>query len=142
LADTERELLERLDLFTEARQGPVWPLALRVMSWAGTRLSRALGRVALAVLWFLFIAQIYVAEFLQNHGAWGWLNQPLVQLPWFHYVPARLKNPTGEVVFVLLLTLVVLLIRSLAGKAQRLKPRMNPAQRSRNQTKVTTDGHR
>jgi hypothetical protein len=49
------------------------------------------GAVALAaLLWLAFVAQIFVSEFLHYHPFVGWLNQPLVLLPWFHYVPPGL----------------------------------------------------
>jgi hypothetical protein len=48
--------------------------------------------VALFLVWFSFVAQIYVSEFLLK-SSWGhgWVNQPLVQLPWFNYIPPGLK---------------------------------------------------
>jgi hypothetical protein len=49
----------------------------------------ALGALA-AALWFTFVAQIYVSEFLNYHGVRGWVNQPLVHAPWFRYVPGHL----------------------------------------------------
>lgn len=35
----------------------------------------------LIVVWFAFIAQIYVAQFA-NHAWWNWINHPLIGLPW------------------------------------------------------------
>jgi hypothetical protein len=43
-----------------------------------------------AALWFAFVAQIFVSEFFNYHPVVGWLNQPLVHLPWFRYIPAGL----------------------------------------------------
>jgi hypothetical protein len=45
------------------------------------------------VLWFTFISQTYVSEFLNYHSEYGlaWLNNPLVQLPFFRFIPAGLK---------------------------------------------------
>lgn len=48
---------------------------------------------ATIMLWFGFVAQIYVSEFLVYHPMRGWMNQPLVQLPWYNYTPAHLRNP-------------------------------------------------
>ena len=47
---------------------------------------------ALALVWFAFVAQIFVSEFLNYHPGVGWLNQPTAQAPWFHYIPGHLKN--------------------------------------------------
>ena len=41
-------------------------------------------------VWFTFVAQIYVREFIAYHPLQGFMNQPLVQLPWFRYVPRSL----------------------------------------------------
>ena len=111
LAENERKILERLGL-AAAKPGPVRHRFVRLIAWAGTRLGRIITGAMLFFIWFGFVAQIYIAEFFNNHGGRGWLNQPLVQLPWFHYVPARLKNPMGEVVGTILIFLVFLLIAS------------------------------
>ncbi len=44
-------------------------------------LSGVLAGTAALVLWALFVALIYVGQFL-NHDWLGWLNHPLVLLPW------------------------------------------------------------
>ncbi len=56
------------------------------------------GAVAAAGLfiWFTFVAQIYVSQFLNYHSMQGWLNQPLVQAPWFSYVPGALREAASE----------------------------------------------
>jgi len=87
---------------------------VRFLAWTGSRLGRIAGGVALFVIWFSFVAQIYIAQFFSYHGGLGWLNQPLVQLPWFHYVPSRLKNPAQEIFLVLLAWLIALLASSVA----------------------------
>ena len=67
----------------------------------------------LGLIWFTFVAQIYIAQFFQAHGGMGWINQPLVQLPWFHYLPARLNNPWLGVISALLAWFVAVLIWSI-----------------------------
>jgi len=109
LAQNEREALERLELI-EVRPQPQRHLFVRLIAWTGTRLGRLVSAGALVLIWFSFVAQIYIAEFLMNHRAIGWLNQPLVQLPWFRYLPAGLKNPAGEVFGALLVFLALLLM--------------------------------
>ena len=109
LAANEREILERLALL-EPQPQPARHRFVRLLAWAGTRLGRIISGAALFFIWFGFVAQIYIAEFFNSHGGRGWLNQPLAQLPWFHYVPARLKNPAGEVIGAILVFLVMLLI--------------------------------
>lgn len=53
--------------------------------------STAIAAAALFV-WFTFVAQIYVSEFLNYHPIRGWLNQPLVNAPWFSYIPQALRE--------------------------------------------------
>jgi hypothetical protein len=49
--------------------------------------------VALFFVWFFFIGQAYISEFIMKteYGR-GWLNQPYVQLPWFNYIPSELAK--------------------------------------------------
>ncbi|MBT7097124.1 hypothetical protein HN937_07090, partial [Candidatus Poribacteria bacterium] len=58
----------------------------------GARTLTALWLLALGAVWFAFVAQIFVSEFLNYHPGVGWLNQPTAQAPWFHYVPGHLKK--------------------------------------------------
>jgi hypothetical protein len=102
LGANEEEVLERLDLLHPENPRRRHVL-VRFVAWTGTRMGRVSATVALVLAWFVFVAQIYVAEFFNYHGAFGWLNQPLVQLPWFHYLPARIKNPGQEVLGAILL---------------------------------------
>jgi hypothetical protein len=126
LAESERGALERLDLL-QLRPQPARHFFVRFVAWAGTRAGRIVSAVALVLIWFSFVAQIYIAEFLNYHQARGWLNQPLVQLPWFHYVPARLKNAAGEVFFFIFLLLLWLLVASIvrAFRAARRHARLH-----------------
>ncbi|MEM1198565.1 MAG: hypothetical protein AAGI06_04575 [Pseudomonadota bacterium] len=51
---------------------------------APTSLRRWPGLIAnllLALLWFSFIAALFVAQFA-NHAWWNWVNSPIVGLPW------------------------------------------------------------
>jgi hypothetical protein len=111
LAPNERDLLGRLDLLT-VRAQPERHVLVRFMAWAGTRLGRVAGGAILAFVWFSFVAQIYITEFLNYHAGRGWLNQPLVQLPWFRYLPTAARNPLVDLSSALLLLLVFFLIRS------------------------------
>jgi len=109
LAPLEFETLQWLNLL-EARPTPARHFFVRSITWTGTRVGRTASTVALALIWFTFVAQIYVTEFLQYHSGLGWMNQPLVQLPWFHYVPARLKSPWGDISFAILVWLLASVI--------------------------------
>ncbi|MFM1919977.1 MAG: hypothetical protein RLZZ303_1611, partial [Candidatus Hydrogenedentota bacterium] len=48
------------------------------------------------VLWFGFVAQIYVRQFLNYVPLYGWMNQPLVHAPWLRYIPDHLENAASE----------------------------------------------
>ena len=66
---------------------------------AGSTTSLALfsaGIFATALIWFTFVAQIFISTFLKYDQAVAWLNQPLIQLPWFRYIPPHIQNPAGE----------------------------------------------
>ena len=115
LAANERTALARLNLL-RLRPPPLRNSFVKFLAWSTTRAGRAAGTVLIALLWFTFVAQLYVAEFFNYHTVMAWVNQPLVQLPWFHYVPVRLKNPTGEFLLAVLVILVALVVRSLARR--------------------------
>jgi hypothetical protein len=55
-----------------------------------------LRRLAFALLfwiWFAFVAQVYVSEFLNHHPVVGFLNHMLVQFPCFDFVPLGTLTP-------------------------------------------------
>ena len=90
LGEVEWEAFHRLDLL-QIQPQPVRHVFVRIVAWAGTRAGRTTASVLIALVWFTFVAQIFATEFLNYHPGVGWLNQPLVQLPWFRYIPAQLK---------------------------------------------------
>ncbi len=86
LDDREAQVLGELNLL-EGRAQPQRHVLLRISINMTNRAARwTCGGIA-ALLWFTFVAQIFVAEFLNHHPIIGWMNQPLVQLPWFKYLP-------------------------------------------------------
>lgn len=92
LAENEWETMHRLNLLT-VQPAPARHFLVRTIAWLGTKVGRATTGFALFLVWFTFVAQIYVSEFfLKSPAGRGWLNQPLVQLPWFNYIPPGLKN--------------------------------------------------
>jgi hypothetical protein len=96
LAEVERRELERLDL-VQISPPRSRHLLIRTALSTSKYVLRGLGFAALTFVWFTFVAQIYIAEFFMYHPVVGWLNQPLVQLPWFRYVPAQLQSPGPEI---------------------------------------------
>jgi len=75
---------------------------------------------ALFFVWFAAtVAQVYIAQFLKYLGAPAWLNQPLIQLPLFRYIPSRLENPLGPLAVAALVALAAGLIRSVYLKVSR-----------------------
>ncbi len=91
LAASERETLDRLGLVrlrTEAPQHPV----VRAAVWTTTRAARMAFATCAVLFWLSFIAQTFVAQFFHYRGAKVWLNQPLVQAPWFSFIPEGLTK--------------------------------------------------
>jgi hypothetical protein len=120
LTALERAALERLGLPAVPAR-PERNLFVRVVAWTGTRLGRVTAGIGLVFVWFSFIAQIYISEFFNYHSGLGWINQPLVQLPWFRYLPASARNPWADVSTALLVLLLALLISSVARSFNALR---------------------
>lgn len=93
LAAFERRQLERLGLAAILTSKPRPMVLLR----APRRMLRGLVAVATFLIWFVFVAQIYISAFLVYQSARGWLNQPLVQAPWYRTIPAHLRD--GEIAY-------------------------------------------
>ena len=86
LAENEWESLHRLSLLKSPE--PVrHHIIVKMIAWIATRAGRITSALVIGAFWFLFVFQILVAEFMNFHPFVGWLNQPLVQLPWFRYLP-------------------------------------------------------
>lgn len=86
LSENEWESLHRLRLI-EAPEPATHHIIVKMLAWIATRAGRITSAVLIGTFWFLFIFQVLVSEFLNFHPFVGWLNQPLVQLPWFRYLP-------------------------------------------------------
>ena len=84
--------------FTETKLGIV--PAVEPVSEPPLRGFRATGRwfyrralfTVLFLVWFGFIAKVYVGEFLHYHPYVGLLNHPLIQVPCCNYIPAHLAE--------------------------------------------------
>ncbi len=87
LAHAEREALARLGLLRTETAAPRHAI-LRALGWAGTRTGRLVSIGGAVALWAFFVFQIFASQFLNFRPRVGWLNQPFVQLPWFHLHPA------------------------------------------------------
>jgi hypothetical protein len=92
LAEIEWHAMHRLDLLRVDPPRLRHPV-LRIAAWAGTRAGRVTFGFFTFLAWFIFVAQIYIAQFFNYRGGPVWLNQTLVHLPWYHHMPVGLKNP-------------------------------------------------
>ncbi len=104
LHPVERTALAELGLMTVPQRAQRH-LIVRTMTGSGRLFKGMTVGLATAVVWFVFVSQIFVSEFFNYHPIdsqgyfmGGWLNQPLVQLPWFNYTPGELRErvQTGE----------------------------------------------
>ena len=82
----ERNALDRLGLVDVAEPSPRHFLT-KAVGWMGARVASTAAFAATLSLWFFFVAQIFVTEFLHYHSVIGWLNQALVHLPYFSFIP-------------------------------------------------------
>jgi hypothetical protein len=98
LDEFEWRTLHRLELLAIQPSRPRHFL-VRLAAWAATRAGRIAAGFFTFLVWFGFVVQIFIGAFFSYRGPATWLNQPLVQLPWFHHIPARLKNPGPEILF-------------------------------------------
>jgi hypothetical protein len=91
LAPCERKIFDRLGIAPPSEER-ARGIAAQAVEW----LARPAWRTALAtatlLIWFTFVAQIFVSEFFNYHPRSGFLNQPLVQLPVFRHVPDALTE--------------------------------------------------
>ncbi|MCC6234372.1 MAG: hypothetical protein IT580_17150 [Verrucomicrobiales bacterium] len=103
-----------------------WPV--RLAAWAASRTGRLACAVTVFLGWFLFVGVAYVGEFLAFHPIIGFLNQPLVQIPWFRYVPAHLQDPAPALWLTVLVLVGVLCFSRLSRwfRARRGTPRLAP----------------
>ena len=122
LGSVERTALKGLDLLhTEARV----PSAMipRLLREAGKAVVRTFVTVLTGVVWFSFFALVFIGQFFTYQGSIGWLNQPLVQLPWFRYLPCTVRNVWGEVFVSLLLVAALTLVAATWRSVRRTVPR-------------------
>lgn len=82
LAENERAFFARLGLL-DIEDRPAGGLVKRTALSSGRGLIAVVSLLILLALWFIFVAQLFVSQFL-NYNWIGWLNLPLVQIPWFY----------------------------------------------------------
>lgn len=80
LSDAERRFLTDLRLLSpEAKDKG--GLVARAVATSGRGIARLTTAALVLPLWFVFVAEIYIAQFL-NHDWLAWVSHPLIQLPW------------------------------------------------------------
>ncbi len=87
----EYRALERLGLAVTAENADRHVL-IRAVVGGTTWFAKAGAVVALLVVWFMFTAQIFVAQFINYQPFRAWVNQPLVHAPWLKYIPNHLQE--------------------------------------------------
>lgn len=71
-------------------EGTERPVLMRAFRWSGSRLGRVAALTATFACWVGVSFQVYVVEFFNYHPVLGWLNHPLIHLPWMAWIPAHL----------------------------------------------------
>ena len=119
LGSVERTVLKELDLLQVEARVPA-PMTSRLLGGAGKAVVRTFVTALTGALWFSFFALVFIGQFFNYQGSIGWLNQPLVQLPWFRYLPFTVRNLWGEVLVSLLLVAVVTLVARTWRSSERV----------------------
>jgi len=83
------EELGRLDALglLAVRSHPTRHRLVRWVGWSASRAGRLAGAMAISSVWFLVVAQVFVAQFFHYRGGLGWLVLPSVTLPWVGSLP-------------------------------------------------------
>ena len=122
LGESEWHALHRLELLQVEPPRLRHPV-LRIVTWAGTRAGRITFGFLTGLIWFVFIAELYIVQFFNYRGAQVWLNQPLGHLPWFHHMPAALKNPWSDFLVAAAIVFVAWRLAKLAKWLKSLRER-------------------
>lgn len=88
LSDFERGALARLNMLEPAPSTPRHIL-LRVAARVWRFGLRSAAVTAIFLAWVIYIFELYICQFFHYIPGLGWLNHPLVQLPWFHFIPGQ-----------------------------------------------------
>jgi hypothetical protein len=95
LSEFEMEALRALEI--SERPKTERSLPTRFILWSGTMTGRLTTGFLVFFIWFWVAFQPAVQTFfIYSSGLRGYLNHPLVQLPYFHHVPAALKEAAGR----------------------------------------------
>jgi len=102
--------LDCMDLYPPPARAP--GTLTKVVRFGGRSFYRGVLYGTLFLAWFIFVAQVYVGEFLSRHRAVGFLNpaddlvnddplagflnHPLVQVPAFDFIPKHLKHAANR----------------------------------------------
>ena len=91
LETSEKRTLEQLGLLSLRQKLASRPL-IQTMAWAGSKTGRLAAVTLSLFLWFTFVSQIFISQFFFHRPIAGWMNQPLIQLPYFRYIPQDLED--------------------------------------------------
>ena len=95
LDPAEHSLLQEFDLLeTKASEHRHALVRAAIVSTSTT--ARAALMTATVLVWITFTFSIIITEFLNYHPGHGWLNQPLIHIPWFNYAPGEPSEPTSD----------------------------------------------
>ena len=72
-------------------------LPTRFVLWTGSLSGRITAGILCFLIWFAFAFQPVMQQFfIYQPGGKGYLNHPLVQLPYFHFVPSALVEAAAD----------------------------------------------
>ncbi len=91
LTSVERDALDAFNL----AEAPLTHPKRRAL-WLGNQGLRIAAGALAILIWFSVSIQTYITQFFAYQPMARWLNQPLIQLPWYRHIPKALKVAVEE----------------------------------------------
>ena len=90
MTNLERRCFDLLELPRQVARKHHFLVRSLLWTWASAR--NVLVVVAQFVIWFFVMFSVDVQQFLNYVPFWGWLNHPLIQMPWVRWLPVHLRD--------------------------------------------------
>ncbi|HVY69788.1 MAG TPA: hypothetical protein VHH73_07640 [Verrucomicrobiae bacterium] len=110
LGDAEWQALHRLELLG-VQPAPTRHWLVRWIRWAGTRMGRFVAVSVTVLAWMALIFELFLmTQFFNYRGGLSWVNNSLLQLPWYFDTPTPTRQPWHQAVVAALVVLAAWMI--------------------------------